>query len=113
MIDLTFYRLFRNFSFINYILFGLTIDNYYLRKHEHSLRPIRKTGEDLDNGTLYARERVGWKRKKCISFLIYIVLLIIFCMVWKYGIIYKYRGPLQSEYILNNNIFYDWLSNKY
>lgn len=113
MIDLTFYRLFRNFSFINYILFGLTIDNYYLRKHEHSLRPIRKTGEDLDNGTLYARERVGWKRKKYISFLIYIVLLIIFCMVWKYGIIYKYRGPLQSEYILNNNIFYDWLSNKY
>ena len=75
MINLTFYRVFRNFSFLNYIIVALTISSFYNSNHAKSRR-----------------------------YILYIIQIALYCLIWKYGIIVKYGGPLQIEMILNNNL---------
>ncbi|MEY8375133.1 EpsG family protein [Lachnospiraceae bacterium 56-18] len=75
MINLTFYRVFRNFSFLNYIVVALTISSFYNSNHAKSRR-----------------------------YILYIIQIALYCLIWKYGIIIKYGEPLQIEMILNNNL---------
>lgn len=109
MVDLTFYRLFRNFSFINYMLFGVTVNNFFEKEVDSVWQDNKEMKENSVNELLFLEENIDHNRKKRVRYMGYIVAIFIFCIVWKYSIIYKYRGPLQSEYVLNNNIFYDFL----
>ena len=80
LINLTFYRVFRNFSFLNYMVIAITIDSFYSSKKQKKQR-----------------------------YYIYLGAVLLYCIIWKYGIIIKYGGESQINMILNNNIVLDLL----
>lgn len=77
-VNLTFDRIFRNFSILYYILAGVVM-NELIQARKQNRKPI----------------------------LLFYSFLIIFSLVWTLGTIYRYNGFEETEYemILNNNIF--------